>query len=181
MTKEIRASRNKQPNYTGINDKEEMNQAVPRVRDMSDSLDDVLPKDLVITRPKFVTAKQPFCNKFKKVISREAKWRDETLFTTQVNEKIRTDWAANTSVKKSKILFELQKYRKVFSEGLVTLRPLMNFPKHLGVYSTEDIKIDQTISGMYGLIITKSTCSDSMVAVDGKSHKWVNQRVLQYS
>ncbi len=76
-------------------------------------------------------------------------------------------WAA-TPVKK--LLFQLKRFQTAFSKGNITIRPLINYPGHIGVYSTKDIKINETILGLEGLIAVKASCLDSMVVLEKKLH-----------
>jgi hypothetical protein len=135
----MRKTRNPNPNYTGINEEMESNR--PLIREMNDIANDVFPKvDLAPTiRP---TAARTLYNKFKRVIVEQKRWRVKNLFKKAVSILVKRDWKAATL---TKTLFRLQKFRTTFCDGNVTIRPLVNYPSHIGVFATSDIMPNETI------------------------------------
>jgi hypothetical protein len=170
----MRKTRNPNPNYTGINEEMESNR--PLIREMNDIANDVFPKvDLAPTiRP---TAARTLYNKFKRVIVEQKRWRVKNLFKKAVSILVKRDWKAATL---TKTLFRLQKFRTTFCDGNVTIRPLVNYPSHIGVFATSDIMPNETIVGLEGWVVVKTSCLDSMVVLENKFHYTLKKLVLKH-
>ncbi|KAI8898767.1 hypothetical protein BC833DRAFT_417073 [Globomyces pollinis-pini] len=137
----------------------------PRIRDMDDmNLDQFI--NLHVQRTQKATSTQTHYNKFKRVLMIQPQWRDFSCFKKAVQSLVVKHWSSS----KGAIEYHLKKYHIAFAKGNITIRPLINYPNHIGVYATKDIKSNETIIGLEALISTKPICSDSKVIIDTKSH-----------
>lgn len=140
----MRKTRNPKPTYTG--EDEDVSSTNLKTRDGME-MDHFQNLHIQITNQ--AMAPQTYYNKFKRIIMLETQWRDDTLFNQAVRRLAKKHWAA-TPVKK--LVFQLKKFQKAFSKGNITIRPLINYPSHIGVYATKNIQLNETIVGLEGLI-----------------------------
>jgi hypothetical protein len=168
----MRKTRNSNPNYTGVN--EEVYSSKIKIRAMDDTEIDQF-QNLNVQQTTRAMAPQTYYNKFKRIIMLENQWRDESLFKKAVIRLAKKQWAATPA---SELVFHLKKFHKTFSMGNITIRPLINYPTHIGVYATKNIKLNETIVGLDGLITVTASCLDSMVVLEDRIHSQLKKLVF---
>jgi hypothetical protein len=130
---------------------------------MDDLQSDIF-KDLCIVKAK-KNAPQTLYNQFKRVLLKESNWRCYDSFKEALRN-IHLKYRPTKLYRE--LLRELKPFHSVFTSGFITIRPLINYAQHIGVYAVKDIKHDQIITGLFGKITLKTYCSDSMVFVAKK-------------